>query len=202
MIDTIFDAPVEKTLFLDNKLYLDNTRIHSFVPRSGERVDLFEDITIYKMSIPMFLDGIGFYGPIIVLFMIIYTLRNHCKYMWVYVFGVFLNNYLNQLLKLWFLEERPKNPISFSKYEKYKNVESYGMPSGHASSIGFSIMYLLLVKANSVWLPVCIFIGILTCMQRVKYRRHTIEQVYVGLMTGSIFGWIVYSLATQWILWL
>jgi membrane-associated phospholipid phosphatase len=154
------------------------------------------------MSIPTFLDGIGFYGPFIILFIIIYTLRNQHKYMWVYVFGVFLNNYLNQLLKLWFLEERPKNPIPFSKYEKYKNVESYGMPSGHVSSIGFSIIYLLLVKANSIWLPVCIFIGILTCMQRVKYRRHTIEQVGTGLMTGSIFGWIVYSLATQWILWL
>jgi membrane-associated phospholipid phosphatase len=177
MINTMLDAPVEKPV-------------------------LFEDIPIYKMSIPTFLDGIGFYGPFIILFIIIYTLRNQHKYMWVYIFGVFLNNYLNQLLKLWFLEERPKNPISFSKYETYKNVESYGMPSGHASSIGFSIMYLLLVKSHSVWLPVCIFIGILTCMQRVKYRRHTIEQIGTGLMIGSIFGWIVYSLATQWILWL
>ena len=176
--------------------------INTFIDLPVEKTEFFEDISINKMSLHTFLDGIGFYGPIVVIFIIIYTLRNQYKYMWVYVFGVFLNNYLNKLLKLWFLEERPKNPIPFTKYEKYKNVESYGMPSGHASSIGFSIMYLLLVKANSVWLPMCIFIGILTCMQRVKYRRHTIEQVCAGLMTGSIFGWIVYSLATQWILWL
>jgi hypothetical protein len=49
MVDTILDAPVEKT-------------------------DSFEDIPLYKMSIPTFLDGIGFYGPIIILFIIIYTI--------------------------------------------------------------------------------------------------------------------------------
>jgi len=38
--------------------------------------------------------------------------------------------------------------------------------------------------------------------QRVKYRRHTVEQVYIGAIAGGICGWIVYSLATQWILWL
>ena len=168
----------------------------------GDKKEFFEDIPIYKMSINTFLDGLGFYGPIIVMFIILFALRNQPKYMWVYFIAIFANNYFNQYLKLLFLEERPKNPIPFSKYEQYKNAESYGMPSGHASSIGFSIIYLLLVKSHSIWLPVCIFIGILTMYQRVKYRRHTIEQVCMGAIAGGICGWIVYSLATQWILWL
>lgn len=164
--------------------------------------EFFEDIPIYKMTIVTFLDGLGFYGPIIVLFIIVYALRKQTKYMGVYFIAVFINNYFNKFLKSLFLEERPKNPIPFSKYEIYKNIESYGMPSGHASSIGFSIIYVLLVKPHSIWLPLCIFIGILTMYQRVKYRRHTVEQVCLGAITGGICGWIVYSLATQWILWL
>jgi len=163
---------------------------------------LFEDIPIYKMSIQTFLDGLGFYGPLIVLLIILLDLRNQPKYMGVYFIAIFANNFFNQWLKSLFLEERPKNPIPFSKYEIYKNIESYGMPSGHASAIGFSIIYLLLVKSHSMWLPVCIFIGILTMYQRVKYRRHTVEQVCTGAITGGICGWIAYSLATQWILWL
>jgi membrane-associated phospholipid phosphatase len=163
---------------------------------------LFEDIPIYEMSIPVFLDGIGFYGPLIIIFIILLALNTQPKYMWVYFIAIFANNFFNRWLKSLFLEERPKNPIPFSKYETYKDVESYGMPSGHASAIGFSIIYLLLVKSHSIWLPVCIFIGILTIYQRVKYRRHTVEQVCMGAITGGICGWIVYSLATQWILWL
>ena len=163
---------------------------------------LFEDIPIYEMSISVFLDGIGFYGPFIIIFIILLALHTQPKYMWVYFIAIFANNFFNRWLKSLFLEERPKNPIPFSKYETYKDVESYGMPSGHASAIGFSIIYLVLVKSHSIWLPGCIFIGILTMYQRVKYRRHTVEQVCMGAITGGICGWIVYSLATQWILWL
>ena len=154
------------------------------------------------MNIPTFLDGMGFYGPLIVIFIVLFALRNQRKYMWVYFCAIFANNVINRWLKSLFLEERPKNPIPFSKYETYKNIESYGMPSGHASAIGFSIIYLLLVKSHSIWLPGCIFIGILTMYQRLKYRRHTLEQVCIGAITGGICGWITYSLATQWILWL
>jgi len=164
--------------------------------------ELVENIPIYKMTMTNLLDVLGFYGPLVVIFIIVFDLRKRPKYMWVFFVSIFINNFFNRYLKSLFLEERPKNPIPFSKYEEYKNVESYGMPSGHASAIGFSIIYLLLVKSHSMWLPVCIFIGILTMYQRVKYRRHTIEQVCMGLITGGISGWLVYSLATQWILWL
>lgn len=163
---------------------------------------LFEDIPIYKMSAVMFFDGIGFYGPIIVIIIICMALYRQQKYMWIYIICIFVNNYINRVLKLMILERRPDNPIPFSKYENYKHAEMYGMPSGHASAIGFSILYLLLVKGYSGWAIACMFIGVLTMYQRWKYRRHTAEQVIIGVITGSIFGWIVYTLATRWIIWL
>jgi len=173
-----------------------------FFKESTNEKEFIEDIPIYKMSITKFLDVLGFYGPLVLLGIILFALRNQPKYMWVYFIAFFLNNYFNRYLKSQFLEERPDNPIPFSKYEKYKNVETYGMPSGHSSAIWFSIVYLFLVKSHSIWLPVCIFIGILTMYQRVKYRRHTVEQVCMGAITGGICGWLVYSLVTKWILWL
>jgi membrane-associated phospholipid phosphatase len=163
---------------------------------------LFEEMYFYEMPMSIFLDGVGFYGPIIVAVIVIYALTTLPKYMWMYFIGIISNSFINKYLKLFFLEERPKNPIMFSKYEKYQHEESFGMPSGHASAIGFSIVYLLLVKSHSIWLPLCAFIGILTLYQRVKYRRHTIEQVFMGTITGGVWGWIVYSLATGWIVWL
>lgn len=163
---------------------------------------LFEDIPIYKMPMGMFFDGIGFYGPILVIGVICIALYKQQKYMWIYVIFIFVNNYINRGLKLIILENRPSKPIPFSRYENYKHAEMYGMPSGHASAIGFSIIYLLLVKGYSSWVICCMFIGILTMYQRWKYRRHTAEQVMIGVITGSIFGWLVYTVATRWILWL
>jgi membrane-associated phospholipid phosphatase len=169
---------------------------------SSEHRPFFEDIPLYNMSPEMVFDGIGFYGPIIVIVIISISLQTQQKYMWVYLGFIVINNWVNRWLKLVFLESRPTRPIPFSKYEKYTHAEMYGMPSGHASAIGFSIIYLLLVKGFGYWAIVCICIGILTMYQRWKYRRHTVEQVAAGLITGSIFGWGVYTLATKWILWL
>ena len=161
---------------------------------------LFEDMYLYEMSMTTFFDGVGLYGPIIVYIIVTYALVMQPKYLWIYIIASVANVYLNRYLKLTFLEKRPEHPIAFSKYEKYKNADKYGMPSGHASAIGWSVIYLLLVKAHSIWLPLCVFIGILTLYQRVKYRRHTVQQVAIGFITGGVYGWIVYSLATQWII--
>jgi membrane-associated phospholipid phosphatase len=163
---------------------------------------LFDDTPIHTMSIILFLDGVGFYGPIIVILCIGIALYKLPKYMWVFFIGIITNGILNKYLKSIFLEDRPLHPIPFSKYEKYSGIEKYGMPSGHSASIGFSIIYLLLVKPNSVWVPICIAIGILTLYQRWKYRRHTVEQIVIGFITGGLFGWIVYELATKYIVWL
>jgi len=186
---------------LYNVINYTNKNLYNLYMQTQEQA-LFENIPIHKMDISILFDGIGFYGPIIVIIIGITILWNQKKYMWAYLIGAICNSYFNRYLKSIFLEERPLHPIPFSKYEIYNNVERYGMPSGHASAIGFSIMYLLLVKPNSVWLPICAFIGMLTLYQRWKYRRHTVEQVFIGTIMGSISGWIVYSLVTQWILWL
>ena len=216
IISSCYDKPSPDNIpnaiqFEENPIYINNggSSNPTLVPRtrggmwSSDHRPFFEDISIYNMSPEMVFDGIGFYGPIIVIIIISITLQRQQKYMWVYLVFIVINNWVNRWLKLVFLESRPTRPIPFSKYEKYTHAEMYGMPSGHASAIGFSIMYLSLVKGFGHWVIFgCWVIGILTMYQRWKYRRHTAEQVAAGFITGGIFGWGVYTLATKWILWL
>ena len=60
------------------------------------------------------------------------------------------------------------------------------MPSGHAQSVSFSLIYLYLVQ-KSIWLLILnTIILLLTVIQRWNYRKHTIEQLLIGTMVGII----------------
>jgi len=146
---------------------------------------MFRDLTL-------FLDTIGFYGPLIIACCVIIVLIKRPAYIAVYILFFWLNNELNKLLKMWVREERPSNPIPFSSLEKYTGEQFYGMPSGHAQSVGFSFVFLSLLEGYySWWLYIITAIMGLTCIQRWKYRRHTVEQIIVGLFFGGMFAWIV-----------
>jgi membrane-associated phospholipid phosphatase len=137
-------------------------------------------------------DTIGFYGPLIVMGLIIIDLFSQPKYNWIYVVFVVVNEFVNRGLKLMVREPRPDGRIPFSDHESYTGASKYGMPSGHAQSIGFSLMYLWLVRTMDASWIICSFIGALTLYQRWKYRNHSIIQLLVGLLCGCGFGWVVW----------
>lgn len=140
----------------------------------------------------LFLDTLGFYGPWISMICVIVALWKRPVFVILYAVFFWLNQLLNPLLKMVFREERPSNPIPFSNIERYKGAHYYGMPSGHAESVGFSFVFLLLSEGyRSWWLYVVGMIMIVTCIQRWKYRRHTVEQIIAGLLFGGMFAWIV-----------
>jgi membrane-associated phospholipid phosphatase len=145
-------------------------------------------------SIVYFLDNIGYYGPIILFFIVCYFLWKRPKYLQLYIICFFLNTFINKCLKLIFREPRPDNPIEFAKFENYKNEELYGMPSGHAQSAFFSIVYLYNLQESVSVLLATLFIGCVTLYQRWKYRRHTAKQLIVGSSIGALFAWTIYSL--------
>lgn len=143
---------------------------------------MFEDFVL-------FLDTIGFYGPWIVAICAIVALWKRPVFVVLFVIFFWLNQFLNRLLKLGFREERPSNPVFFSQLERYKGAHVYGMPSGHAQSVGFSFVFLLLSEGyRSWWLYVVGMIMMVTCIQRWKYRRHTVEQIIAGLFFGGMFA--------------
>jgi membrane-associated phospholipid phosphatase len=143
-------------------------------------------------------DTVGYYGPLIVMGLVIIDLFSQPKYNWVYIFFIVANDILNRGLKLMFREPRPEGRIPFSEHESYTGASKYGMPSGHAQSIGFSLMYLWLLRCvDATWI-LCSFIGALTLYQRWKYRNHSIIQLLVGLFCGSGFAWFVWWAGTKY----
>jgi membrane-associated phospholipid phosphatase len=137
----------------------------------------------------LLLDTLGFYGPWIAAICVIGALCKRPMYVVLYVVFFWLNQLLNPLLKMVFREERPSNPIPFSQLEQYKGPHFYGMPSGHAESVGFSFAFLLLLEGyRAWWLYIIGAIAMVTCIQRWKYRRHTVEQIMTGLFFGGLFA--------------
>ena len=139
------------------------------------------------------LDGIGFFGPIIVFLLNIYLLRLRYPYLLAYLVFFFMNKYVNKILKLVIKQARPDGGISFIN-ESYTGADKYGMPSGHAQSAFFSIVYLYSLHHSVYLLLSTLFLGFITLYQRWKYRRHSVQQLIVGSAVGSIFAWSIYSL--------
>ena len=154
-------------------------------------------IYIYTMlkNIEYTIDMIGLFGPLILLFLNLYLFFYRKYYLYSYIIFFFINGALNKLLKQITKIPRPKNQLFFNKLEKLNGVEKYGMPSGHAQSIGYSIAFLcnMIISTNKLFI-LALFIGLITIYQRFKYRRHTIPQLGIGLIIGLIFGNLVYNL--------
>lgn len=99
--------------------------------------------------------------------------------------------------------KRPKGAKDTGCFLTKNNEVSntYGMPSGHATSAWFFSMYAINVMLNSsmnqipkilgIFLFISLGIGIM--YSRVKFRCHTIQQVILGGIFGSILGKLYYD---------
>jgi membrane-associated phospholipid phosphatase len=135
----------------------------------------------------IFLKG-GFYMPNICLTIGIFYLfinkGNVLKFITFYILCVLLNT----TLKLYIKEPRP---IKSTDYGGIPG-NSYGMPSGHAQSVSFSILYLYLLYPKNIFLFILSIIAIsITSLQRIQCYRHTPKQVYSGVIVGGILAFIL-----------
>ena len=143
-------------------------------------------------------DFIGFWGPFILFSLSVMHLWNTSFYLYLYVFLFFVNTALNRLLKLFFRQKRPDNGESFVG-EPYLGADFYGMPSGHAQSVFYSSTFLFLVKRSVWWLIFELGISATTLIQRWEYNRHTVMQLVVGSIVGSLFAAFGYILSRRWV---
>ena len=142
-----------------------------------------------------YMDLIGFYGPVIIGLINAFALWCRKMYLIAYVVFFALNSFLNGILKNLIQHPRPSSQIYLNDHDIVPDSapSKYGMPSGHAQSVGYSITYLYLVVNKPIILYVSLFIGALTIYQRFKYRRHTNYQLLVGLVIGSIVAMVSYQ---------
>lgn len=140
------------------------------------------------------IDYIGHYGPTITFLIGCYALLNRTIYLMTFVFGSFVNVFVNFYLKDVFREPRPERPIKFLDSGTLIGNNYYGMPSGHAQCVAYVAAFLYLAKVRVEFVCIIIAVLILTVYQRWKYRRHTIMQLIMGSIIGGLFAWMVISL--------
>jgi membrane-associated phospholipid phosphatase len=164
-----------------------------------------------KIYIYFMLDKIFYYvgefGPLILLFFSLFLLWNKHNLFFYYCVGYFVNAILNLIIKGIIQQPRPsEDPKLFNLalkhgkrfiFKDYIPHDIFGMPSGHAQSCLFSTIFIFLSLHNIKILYMYLAIICITIAQRVAYDYHTIFQVFVGTIVGSIFGYYVYYLAEQ-----
>jgi PAP2 superfamily len=144
-----------------------------------------------------FIDVVGWLGPFIIMTITIYFLWNQ-KYLYGYLIFYIFATFTNTVLKNIFKQARPTNGRSIMN-EDYSGVQQYGMPSYHAQLSFFSIAYLYLVKKSTYLLIIQSFIALITMYQRWLYRRHTVEQLCVGMIVGIAIGYFGYFITTRFL---
>jgi membrane-associated phospholipid phosphatase len=148
---------------------------------------------------------LGGYGPIILIVFSWYLLWDNKNLFFYYTVGIFANSVLNTILKGIIQEPRPmfdEKKIrllkTHGKHYFFQNgipFDMFGMPSGHAQAAVFSTVFIYLSLKQTNLLYIYIPLTLLTCYQRIKFDYHSINQVIVGLITGSVFAYVVYYLA-------
>lgn len=149
----------------------------------------------------------GGYIPILLIFLSWYLLWDHNNLFFYFNIGLVCNSILNFVLKGFIQEPRPlfdSKKISLIKthakdffFQNGIPYDIFGMPSGHAQMAFFTTVYIYLSLKHTNLLYLYLLISLLICYQRVILNLHSIEQVVVGSIVGSAFGYLVYQLARE-----
>ena len=141
------------------------------------------------------------YMPMILFIVSSILLRNKLHYLTYFTGGYFLNIALNSILKLIIQEPRPGNDmkaleIGIANGERV-SFDKFGMPSGHAQTSGFILVFMTMVFNSPKITAFYLVISFITMVQRYVYNNHTILQLLVGFVTGGMFGYLTYLFATR-----
>ena len=159
-----------------------------------------------KMDLPTAFDYVGFCGPEIMVFLVIFSLWGRTKYLLFYfVFWLIDWKWLNSQLKMYFKQPRPigynSNNSATAKYETFSEGHNYGMPSGHASSVFYSLIFLFLCNPMFTSYSMAgILIVAITLFQRFKTKRHTAEQLAAGAVEGAVVAKAAHWIASHMII--
>jgi len=152
-----------------------------------------------------FLKKIGENGPMLLLFLTIFLLRNKHNLLFYYVLFFILSLLINLILKG--LIQQPRPSIDTKTFNlMMKNKERYiykhgipydifGMPSGHSQSVLLSTIFIYLSLHDIKIAMLYLFITLITLAQRVIDNHHTILQVIVGSLIGIALGYVAYKMA-------
>ena len=141
--------------------------------------------------------ALGFFCEFLFL-LLVPILVGQIKWIYVLFYLVFFvcNSFLNLFLKNIIKQDRPDDPKKFiysEHFSKKKNIQFYGMPSGHSQSVFFSITYLFftLCSLNLYLVMFCVFVARMMIIERYLFHNHTLYQLLAGAIVGIFIGLIV-----------
>ena len=152
-----------------------------------------------------FLKKIGQNGPIILLFITIFLLRNKHNLLFYYILFFIVSLFLNLVLKGIIQQPRPCiDSKTFHLMMKNKQryihkhgipYDIFGMPSGHSQSVLLSTIFIYLSLHDIKIAMLYLFVTLITLTQRVIDNHHTILQVIFGSLIGIALGYLAYKMA-------
>jgi membrane-associated phospholipid phosphatase len=122
------------------------------------------------------------FAPVLLVFITV-LLQSH---VYLYLIGCLLTMSITYLLKGILQEPRPPRDHTV----RYGN-DQFGCPSGHSSSVWYSTLFVLLVLRNHYLFLFYLLVSCLTMYQRVVFHHHTIHQVLVGAIVGSLIAVVI-----------
>jgi len=148
---------------------------------------------------------IGQNGPILLLFITIFLLRNKYNLLFYYILFFIVSLFLNLILKG--IIQQPRPSIDAKTFHlMMKNKERYiykhgipydifGMPSGHSQSVLLSTIFIYLSLHDMNVFILYLFITLITLIQRVIDNHHTVLQVIFGSIIGILLGYLAYKMS-------
>jgi membrane-associated phospholipid phosphatase len=131
--------------------------------------------------------------------MILLFVNHQPNLLMMYIFGYVFNIIVNIGLKIIIKEPRPSEDTHLFNLQKniYKekrlSFDKYGMPSGHVQKAFFSTIFICLAIKDIKIKLIFIAISLIICYQRVSFKNHTLLQVVVGAIVGSLLGYAFYT---------
>ena len=101
---------------------------------------------------------------------------------------------INGLLKEIINQDRPNGSRHVNRLEKLIDEGTKGMPSGHAQLVGSELFLSLLSNTSFTTKTLMIAQTGLTLYQRWSYKKHTVMQLVIGFLIGSLYSIIFWSM--------
>jgi membrane-associated phospholipid phosphatase len=126
------------------------------------------------------------------------------KYLSFFVVGFIFNNILNIVLKLLIKEPRPttdQKAIEIGVVNGARiSFDKFGMPSGHAQNCGYCLAFIIMTLNNPFITTLYLVVSVISLFQRYLYNNHTILQLIIGLIVGTLFAYLTYNIANKYIM--
>ena len=154
-------------------------------------------IFIYFYFMWKSLSVVGAFGPWIMAAVIVAeNIIDECSYFKIGALILWqpLSITINGLLKEIINQDRPNGSRHVNQLEKLIDEGTKGMPSGHAQLVGSELFLSLLSNTSFTTKTLMIAQTGLTLYQRWSYKKHTVMQLVIGFLIGSLYSIIFWSM--------